>query len=202
MTKIILATTSPYRREALGFLGIDFEAIGSGVDESQVKRTSPGELVSKLSKLKAQAVAKNHPGAIVIGMDSVGYFDGKILEKPKSKEEAFNRLRKLSGNKYDFYTGIYMVNTSTKKEIAKIVKTEVFFRKLLDSEINKYLGQDPNYNTYAHGYDPLKNISSSFIAKLNGSPNNVLRGIPLEVLSEMLLEAGYNLRALNNTFKV
>lgn len=193
MTKIILATTSPYRREAFGYLGIGFEAIGSGVDESQVERATPEELVRKLSKLKAEAVAKNHHEAIVIGMDSVGYFDGQILEKPKSKEEAFNRLRELSGNKYDFYTGIHMINTFTKKEVVKIVKSEVFIRELSDSEINKYLGQDPNYNTYAHGYDPLKNISSSFISKLNGSYNNVLRGIPLEVLPEMLSEAGYNL---------
>jgi len=85
MTKIILATTSPYRKEAFGFLGIDFEVEGSEIDESQVPRNNPEELVKQLSKLKAEAVAKNRPDAIVIGMDSVGYFNGKILEKPKSK---------------------------------------------------------------------------------------------------------------------
>jgi len=193
MTKIILATTSPYRREAFGFLGIDFEAEGSGVDESQVERNNPEELVKQLSKLKAEAVAKNHSEAIVIGMDSVGYFNGQILEKPKSREEAFDRLKRLSGKSYQFYTGVYMVNTATQKETAKIVKSEVFFRELLDSEIDKYLDQDPNYNTYSHGYDPVKNISSSFIAKLVGSSNNVMRGIPLEVLPEMLSKLGYNL---------
>ncbi len=192
MLKVILATTSPYRKEAFGFLGIDFEIEGSEVDESQAERTNPEELVKQLSKLKAQAVAKNHPEAIVIGMDSVGYFNGQILEKPKSREEAFERLKALSGKSYDFYTGVYMINTSTQKEITRVVKTEVFIRALLDSEINKYLDQDPNYNTYAHGYDPVRNISSSFIAKLVGSPNNVLRGIPLEVLPPMLSEVGYN----------
>ncbi len=83
MVKIILATTSPYRKEAFGFLGIDFETEGSKVDESKVERNNPKELVKQLSKLKAEAIAKNHPDAIVIGMDSVGYFNGKILEKPK-----------------------------------------------------------------------------------------------------------------------
>jgi len=189
--KIILATTSPYRREAFGYLGIPFEAEGSSVDESQLERDNPEELVGNLSKLKTEAVAKNHSEAIVIGMDSVGFFNGRILEKPKSREEAFERLKSLSGNSYQFYTGVCMINTSTGKEIAKVVKSDVFFRELSDSEIDRYLDQDPNYKTYAHGYDPVKNISSSFIAKIVGSPHNVLQGIPLEVLPPMLSELGY-----------
>ncbi len=195
MTKIILATTSPYRREAFGFLGIDFEAEGSEVDESKVERNNPEELVKQLSKLKAEAAAKNHPDAIVIGMDSVGYSNGKILEKPKSKEEAFERLKNLSGKSHEFYTGIYIIDMSTQATVSRVVKSEIFMRELLDSEINKYLDQDPYYNTYALGYDPLKNISSSFIIKLVGSYNNVLRGIPLEVLPEMLSKVGYEIYA-------
>lgn len=66
-------------------------------------------------------------------------------------------------------------------------------REFSEAEINKYLEQDPHYNTYAHGFDPLKSISSSFIAKLVGSYNNVLRGIPLEVMPEILSEVGYKL---------
>lgn len=193
ISKIILATTSPYRREAFGFLGIDFEAEGSEVDESQAERNNPEELVRQLSELKAEAVAKNHSDAIVIGMDSVGYFNGKILEKPKSKEEAFERLKNLSGKNHEFYTGIFIINTSTKATVQKVIKSEIFMRELSDLEINRYLEQDSYYNTYALGYDPLKNISSSFIIKLVGSYNNVLRGIPLEILPEMLSEVGYNL---------
>jgi len=193
MQKIILATTSPYRIEALKFLGIDFEAEGSKVDESQAGRKDPEELVKTLSRLKAEAVAKNHSDAIVIGMDSVGCFNGKILEKPKSKQEAFERLKSLSGNGFEFYTGIHMVNTSTQAKVSKIVKSELLMRELSEGEINQYLEQDPHYNTYALGFDPLKNISSSFIMKLVGSYNNVLRGIPLEVIPDMLSEVGYNI---------
>ena len=195
MTKIILATTSPYRKEAFGFLGIDFKVEGSKVDESKVERNNPKELVKQLSKLKAEAVAKNHANAIVIGMDSVGYFNGKILEKPKSRKEAFERLKNLSGKSHEFYTGIYIINTLTQASVSKVVKSEIFMRELLDSEINRYLDQDPYYNTYALGYDPLKNISSSFIIKLVGSYNNVLRGIPIEVLPEMLSKVGYEIYA-------
>jgi len=191
MTKIILATTSPYRKEAFGFLGIDFEVEGSEIDESQVPRNNPEELVKQLSKLKAEAVAKNRPDAIVIGMDSVGYFNGKILEKPKSKEEAFDRLKALSGKSYEFYTGVYMVNTLTRKAATKAVKSKVFMRKFSDADIKRYLDDDPDYNKYAHGYDIKNKISSSFVSEINGSYNSALMGIPLEVLPEMLSEVGY-----------
>ncbi len=191
MSKIILATVSPYRREAFKFLGIDFEAEGSEVDESQEERNNPEELVKNLSKLKAEAVAKKHSDAIVIGMDSVGYFNGQILEKPKSREEAFQRLKSLSGNNHQYYTGIHMVNTVSNKTISKVVKTEVFIRNLSEREINKYLEEDPNFNTHALGYNPLGYYSSTFVKGINGSYNNLTRHIPLEVIVEMLPEVGY-----------
>lgn len=193
MFKIILATTSPYRIETFGYLGIPFEAEGSNVDESQVERKNPEDLVKTLSRLKAESVARNYPDAIVIGFDSVGFFEGKIFEKPKSKEEAFQRLKNLSEKKYDFYTGVYMVDTTTQKSIIKVVKSEVFMRKLSDSEISRYLDQDPNHNKYAHGYDIKNYASSSFPAKLVGSYTNALMGIPIETVIEMLKEAGYKL---------
>ena len=191
MNKIILATTSPYRKATFGYLSIPFEVEGSNVDESKVERNNPEKLVKILSKLKAEAVAGNHPDTIVIGMDSVGYFNNKILEKPKSKEEDFQRLKMLSGNNHQFYTGVYIVNTSMNKTISRVVKTEVFMRNLSEKEINKYLDEDPYFNTYALGYDPVKHISSSFIKKIEGSYYNLLGGIPLEVVVGMLTEVGY-----------
>ncbi|MCK4520388.1 septum formation protein Maf [Candidatus Parcubacteria bacterium] len=191
MTKLILATTSPHRKEAFGYLGIDFEMEGSNVDESQAKRNNPEELVKTLSKLKAEAVAKNHSDAIVIGMDSVGYFNDKILEKPKSKEEEFQRLQSLSGNNHQFYTGIYMINTALDKVISRVVKTEVFMRKLSDKEIEKYLNEDSHFNTFALGYDALRHCSSAFVKRIEGSYYNLLGGIPLETIVEMLPEVGY-----------
>ncbi|MFH0792192.1 MAG: Maf family nucleotide pyrophosphatase [bacterium] len=191
MTKIILATTSPYRIEAFKFLGINFVAEGSKVDESLVERTDPEKLVSVLSKMKAEAVSKNHSDATVIGMDSVGCFNGKILEKPKSREEGFARLVSLSENCFQFYTGIYMINTADKKELSRVVITDACFRKINESEINQYLNEDPNFMTYALGFDSLGHFSSTFISKIEGSYNNVLRGIPLEVIVEMLYNMGY-----------
>ncbi len=193
MSKIILATTSPYRIEAFKLLDIDFTAEGGNVDESQVERENPEELVKLLSKLKAEAVSKNHKDAVVIGMDSVGCFNGKILEKPKSREEAFERLKSLSGSSHEFYTGICMINISSGKEILRVVKTEVFLRSFSEKEIDIYLNQDKYFNTYALGYDSLGHYSSVFAKGISGSYNNYLRGIPTEVIIEMLPEVGYNL---------
>lgn len=194
MTKIILATTSPYRQEAFRFLGLDFIAEDSKVDEYFDGRPyDPEELVTCLSKLKAKAVAKKFSDGIVIGFDSIGWFDGSIMEKPKSREEAFNRLKSLSGDNHQFYTGIYMINLSTNQTLSRVVITEASIRELSDLEINKYLDQDPRFNTYALGYDPLRNYSSTFVHKIDGSYNNLLRGIPLEVIIEMLPLVGYRL---------
>ena len=193
MSKIILATTSPYRRETFGYLGIPFEAEGSNIDESQAERNNPEELVKTLSKLKAESVAKNHPDAIIVGMDSVGFFKGKIFEKPKSKEEDFQRLKALSGNNHQFYTGLHIINTASGKTLSKVVKTDVFMRELSEEEINKYLNEDVNFNTYALGYDPVKHYSASFVKEIKGSYYNLLGGIPLETIVEMLKQINYKL---------
>ncbi len=190
MIKIILATISPYRREIFKSLGIPFEAEGSNVDESQLERNDPNELVKELSRMKAEAVAKNHDNAIVIGFDSVGFFNGSILEKPKSKEEAFQRLQNLSGKQHEHYTGIHIINTSSGKIISKVDMAKIFMREYLDEEIKKYLDQDPYFNTFALGYNTTDYISASFIKKIEGSHLN-LKGIPLSTLMEMLKEVGY-----------
>lgn len=194
MTKIILATSAVSRQEAFGYLNLDFVAQGSDVEEYFDGRPdSPEELVLHLAKLKAEAVAKHYDSGIIIGFDSVGWFNRQILEKPKSREEAFERLRSLSGDNYQFYTGVYMINLESGKESSKVAITDVQLRDLTDSEINKYLDQDPKFNTYASGFDPLENYSSSFVRKIDGSYNNLTRGIPLETIVEMLPDVGYRL---------
>jgi|TARA_B100002003_G_C14151377_1_gene553786 predicted house-cleaning NTP pyrophosphatase (Maf/HAM1 superfamily) len=79
-----------------------------------------------------------------------------------------------------------MIDTATGKSISRVIKTELFMRELTEPEINKYLEQDPNFNIYALGYDPLSYYSSTFVKKIEGSYNNFTRGIPLEVMVEML----------------
>jgi septum formation protein len=193
--KLILATTSPYRKEAFAMLGIPFEIEGSNVEEYFDGRPDdPSGLVSHLAKLKAEAVSDRHNEfCTIIGFDSVGWFNQEILEKPKSQEEAFERLKALSGSKYQFLTGIHIIDTTAKgrKIVSRVVVTEIEMRVLTDAEINWYLKQDANYNTYAQGYDPLGTYGSTFIKSITGSYNNPLRGIPIEVIVDMLKEAGF-----------
>ena len=192
--KIILATKSPYRQAAFRMLDIDFLAEGSEVEEKFDGRPdSPEELVRNLAKLKAEAVAKNHQDGIIIGFDSVGWFEGQVLEKPASRQEAVDRLESLSGQTHDFYTGIHIINLDSGKIISETAKTEIDMREITQAEIEKYLDQDTNYNTYAIGYDPLGSYSSTFPKHIKGSYNNYLRGIPLERIVEMLKEVGYNI---------
>ena len=192
MTKLILATTSPYRQQAFRMIGVEFTPEASGVDEHSIERPeSPEELVLFLAKLKADAVAKKHSSGIIIGFDSIGYFDGSVLEKPKTREEAFQRLRALSGKSGQFYTGNYLIDLESGKTISRVVITDFEMREITNADINKYLDQDPGFNTYCLGFDTLNHFSSTFIKKINGSYNNIVRGVSTEVIMEMLSEIGY-----------
>lgn len=197
--KIVLATTSPYRKAAFEMLGIPFETMGSDVDEYFDGRPDdPAGLVAHLAKLKAEAVAKKNIGPnIIIGFDSVGWFDGKVLEKPQTTEEAQKRLQALSGNCYQFFTGLHVIlidSSGEEKIISRVVKTDIQMREISDAEIDWYLKQDnPNFKSYAQGYDPLGTYGATFIKEIHGSYNNPLRGIPLETIMEILNELGYKI---------
>jgi len=190
--RIILATASRSRLAAFKLLGLDHVSCESKVDEYFAGRPScPEELVQHLAKLKASAVAKRYSKGIVIGFDSVGFYKGTILEKPKSREEAFERLKSMAGNQHQFFTGIYMIDLESGKKICRCVETSVFMRSFRDSEIEKYLDQDEGFAACACGYNPLEFYSSTFVERIEGSYNNMTRGIPLETVMQMLDEIGY-----------
>jgi septum formation protein len=192
--KIILATTSPYRRRAFKELGLKFSCVASKISEKFSNRpANPRQLVRKLARLKAKAVANKYPNDLVVGCDSVGWFRDKILEKPKSKEEEFKRMKMLSGNEFKFYTGVCIIKKQSDEVSERVVETKIRMRKISAAEIEKYLAQDPNYKTYAMGFDPFKHYSSTFIRRIMGSHNNFLVGFPLEEVMEMLFDFGYKL---------
>ena len=192
MTQLILATTSLHRRKAFGSLGFNYTAESSNVNEYFAGRPdNPQELVKKSAELKAKAIAPNYANAIIMGFDSVGFLGNTILEKPKSKQEAFEKLRSLSGKDHQYYTGIHMINTANEQELSRVVKTDISMRELNDSEIEKYLNEDEGYKNLALGYNTLKHTSLSFIKRIEGSYHNILWGLPLETIVEMLPEIGY-----------
>jgi septum formation protein len=144
-----------------------------------------------LARRKAEEVAKRHSSGIVIGFDSVGWYKGSIMEKPRSKKEAYERLKSLSGKKHLFFTGIFMINIEPTQSFSSVARTKVIMRKLADSEILFYLDQDLNFMTYALGYCPWEYYSATFVKRIEGSYNNLLRGIPLEIVGGLLSRIGY-----------
>mgnify|MGYP001608030014 CR=1 FL=1 len=202
MTKLILATTSKPRERLFSTLGLDFVCEASGVDEDAVlnKPESPQQLARYLAKLKSEAVANRHSSGIVIGLDTVGQYIGgttrnpweETLEKPKSKEEVFERLKTLSGKIHYLFTGIHIINIDNTQVLRNIVQTKVFMRKLGEDEINKYLNQVPLCDR-TMGYEPMASYSATFVEKIEGSPSNFNFGFPVERVMPMLFEIGYRI---------
>ncbi len=188
---IILATKSPYRKLAIEKMGMDCICDGSNVNENiAIRPNDPIELVKFLARIKAENVAQRHDKDIIISFDSIGYFNGQILEKVKSRQEDFERLKQLSGKTHDFYTGIHMINQDNGKTLTDYAHTKIFFRKLTDNEINKALDQnkDELYKKYASGYDIQNTLSASFAERIEGSFHNIMDGLPLEKIVVMLKE--------------
>lgn len=192
---IILATTSKPRINAFKSLKIKFSCEGSNIDEKNVKRPKdPLKLVKILAMLKAESVAKKHKEGFVIGADSIGLYKGKILEKPASKLEAFKRIKELSGKTCYLYTGVCIINIKDKKKITKFLKTQINMRKISEKEINIYLNKYKSYSNYALGFSTLDTLSTTFIQEIKGSYHNVISGMPLELIMQMLYSLDYNIK--------
>ncbi len=196
MKRIILATASPYRKKIFDNLGLKYETESSDIYEYfEGRPDNPKELVLELSRLKAESVASDNKDedAIVIGFDSLTFFENRILEKPRDRKEAFDRIMSFSKMKHEFYTGIYLIDLKTGESLCDTVKTDVWFRDIKEHEINKYLDQDPNYTRYATGYDAVGHYSASFIEKIEGNPRNLMGGIPLCRIVQLLEKIGYKI---------
>ena len=190
MKQIILATTSKGRLEWFSCLGLEFKAEGSDVNEYFEGRSKdPAKLTLQLAKMKAEDVAKKHEDGIVIGFDSVVYFEGKILEKPKTEEEAFEMLKALSGKTHEWITGMHMKDIETGGSSSDLTKTRITFRKLSDDEIRSYLKKEPRYKQWAVAYNPINNYGASFIERFEGNYSSQF-GVALDVVVKRLREFG------------
>ncbi|MFZ2200138.1 MAG: Maf family nucleotide pyrophosphatase, partial [Microgenomates group bacterium] len=130
MQQIILASGSPRRRELLEMLGVDFQIVESGYDESKIATDDPVEMVEELAIQKALEVGKKFDDALIIGGDTVVYVAGEVLGKPKNKKDAEVMLKKLFGTTHMVVTGVAIVNTLTGDCVAGHEEGWVRFRKL------------------------------------------------------------------------
>lgn len=180
---LILASLSPRRKELIGRLGIPFEVCPADIDESALAETDPERTVLALSRLKALAVAAEHPKDVVLGADTVVAADGKILGKPASREEAAEMLRRLSGRSHRVFSGFTLI--SKDKAVSRAVVTTVHFAPLTDLEIERYLDSgEPFDKAGAYG---IQGLGGLFVTHIEGDYNAVV-GLPLQAVYTVLKE--------------
>jgi septum formation protein len=184
--KYILASKSPRRISLLRQIGITFTSVDSNADEFESNYHHPVAIVKHNSKLKARSVRNKFKNKIIIAADTVVYINRFVLHKPANKNEAFVFLKMLSNKSHTVYTGIYLINNSTDKEIFDYEKTKVKFRKLSDDEIRYYI---KHYNPIdkAGAYGIQEDFGCLFIEKIIGDYYNVV-GLPLAKLYLNLLK--------------
>src|SRR3989338_4172274 len=179
MRRIILASASPTRKELMKRLGVPFRVVVSDYEENMKLRLPPAELVKVLSRGKAEAVAKRFRNAVIIGADSIFIFKGDILGKPHSHSAARRMLRTLSNSHGTAITGLTIINAKSGRQVSKVLKTEVFFRKLSSKEIDAYVKTGEPLDKA--GAFAILERGVLFIQKIKGDYTNV-SGLPLSVL--------------------
>jgi septum formation protein len=187
---IVLASTSPRRRELLEKIGLVFKVEPSDYPEDLVSHLKPEELVINISQNKARAVAAKYPDAIIIAADTIGIIGKRVIGKPHTATEAIAMLKLLSGRSHLVITGLSVMDSKSDKIVSRSVQTRVYFRKLADSEVRHYVATgEPLDKAGAYA---IQGLGSLLVEKINGDYYNVM-GLPLNVLSQILQEFGVNL---------
>ncbi len=179
--KIILASASPRRKELLKQVVENFEIIPAVGEERADKSAPPEQIVCALAKHKCGEVFEKYPDCVVIGCDTIVYFKGKVLGKPKSKAEAEQTLKELSGNVHSVYTGVCV--RTAEKCLTEYERTEVTFNRLSDEFIKNYVdGGSPMDKAGCYGIQ-----DEGVVKSYDGSYTNVV-GLPVELVEKMLKE--------------
>ncbi|MFB0936768.1 MAG: Maf family nucleotide pyrophosphatase [Propionivibrio sp.] len=186
--QLVLASTSPFRRDLLNRLGISFNTANPQTDESPLPGESPENTALRLSEAKARAVAHLFPDALIIGSDQVAILDGQVYGKPGTHDNAVRQLQTMRGKTVNFYTGLCLLDAKTGAAQTRGVPTLVTFRNLTDEEIENYLRREEPYN--CAGAAKSEGLGIAIIARMQGDDPNALIGLPLIALCDLLREAG------------
>ncbi|WP_436856826.1 Maf family protein [Citrobacter tructae] len=184
MPKLILASTSPWRRALLEKLAIPFECAAPEVDETPMPGESPRHLVLRLAQEKAQSLAQRFPAHLIIGSDQVCVLDGEITGKPLTEERACQQLSKASGNIITFYTGLALFNSATGHLQTEAEPFDVHFRHLSETEIEDYVRKERPL--HCAGSFKSEGLGIALFERLEGRDPNTLIGLPLIALCQML----------------
>ena len=188
MPEIILASTSPYRRELLARLRLPFTTAKPHVDETRLPGEAPAALASRLALAKAQAVAAQHPTAIVIGSDQVAHIGDEIFSKPGTAERARAQLRQMSGQTVLFQTALALIRQQDGIVLQETEPTEVRFRTLTDAEIMRYVEMEQPLD--CAGSAKAEALGISLLDALRSDDPTAIIGLPLIRLAHMLRTLG------------
>lgn len=189
--KIVLGSTSPFRKALLQRLHIDFICDSPNIDETPLKDEPVEDMVVRLAIGKAQVIASNHPDALIIGSDQSAVLEGKKLSKPGNFDNAFKQLTRASGKKITFQTGLCLLNTRTGNIQSICVPYTVVFKKLTPNMIENYLHKEEPYN--CAGSFKSEGLGIALFERFEGSDPNALIGLPLIELVNFLDNEGVSI---------
>lgn len=181
---LILASSSPYRKELLQRLLLDFEVFSPDIDESQLADERPEQTALRLAQLKAKKIAETYPEAIIIGCDQVATLDGLQLGKPGNHKNATKQLRMMRGKQVTFHSALCLYNAKTQHMQAEVVPYVVEFRNVSNEQIDRYLLTEKPYN--CAGSAKSEGLGIALISAMHGEDPNALIGLPLIKLISML----------------
>jgi len=185
--KIILASASPRRKEILGKTGLKFSVDAGDYKEDMDLALKPRQLARFLSSEKAKAVAVKYASALVIAADTFIVFQGSLLGKPHTREEARRMLTLLNGRQHSVLTGFTVIDTRTGKKLSRSVETKVFFKKMTEQEIESYVKTgEPLDKAGAYA---IQGLGAVLVKKIEGDYFNVM-GLPLSSLTGVLRKFG------------
>jgi septum formation protein len=191
MQRIVLASTSPYRRDLLARLQLPFETVAPQVDEKVLAGELPRVMARRLAQAKAEAVAARCPDALVIGSDQVADLDGHALNKPGSHAAALDQLTRLQGRTAVFHTGVSVASADAGCVEVDCVSTTVRFRRLARSQLDAYLRAEQPYDCV--GAAKVESLGITLVAAVDSHDPTALIGLPLIRLTSMLSAAGLRL---------
>jgi septum formation protein len=189
LQNLILASSSPRRKELLENLQLKFEVSSSDVDETFEPGMLPEKVVMELASRKAESVARKNPASFVIGSDTIVFADGLILGKPDGHGEAFDMLSRLSGRVHSVYTGV-SIFTPQKSKIEFYEKTDVEFWELTDDEKSAYIESGEPFDK-AGSYG-IQGLGATLVKRISGDYFAVV-GLPLSRTARELKKAGFQL---------
>ncbi|MGH8706423.1 MAG: Maf family protein [Burkholderiales bacterium] len=187
--RLVLASSSKYRRALLERLGLPFECAPPGADESPLAGEAPAQTALRLAQMKARSLAARFPDALIIGSDQVASCDGARLDKPGTHANALRQLTALSGKTASFDTAVAVLDAASGKLRARSVPCRVTFRDLTHAQIEAYLRREQPYD--CAGSAKSEGLGIALIASMETEDPTSLIGLPLIALTDLLTESGF-----------